>query len=354
MSVRGKRWLVVPGVALCSLLGGCASQGPLRPPSLNLPAAVRRLAAERVGDSVELSWTTPAKTSDGVALTVRRHGAGALTAEICRSEGALPHTCTPFARVPVTSGAPTTFHDTLPPVLASGPVRGLSYRVRVVNEQGKGAVWTEVVTAAGTAPQPLKALQAYPVASGILLRWQPGEAGVMFRVSRGADTARSTLLRVSEAQAGEGRGISLGSAGGTVDAGGHAGQEQRYVGFRQNAVQLGSTSIVMKSDAVSLVVPATAKLPLPAPPTALEAVVNTLSKPEVDLVWQPPDDVSVTGYRVYRQDGDAPPVLLTPEPIHGFTFADTGAQAGHRYGYRVSAMNPSGESPAAMATAVLP
>lgn len=345
---------MVPGLVLWSLLGGCASQGPLRPPSLNLPAAVRHLAAERVGDRVELSWTTPAKTSDGVALTVRRHGAGALTAEICRSEGALPHTCTPFTRIPVTSGGPAAFHDTLPPALASGPVRGLYYRVRVVNAQGKGAVWTEVITAAGTAPQPLKALQAYPVASGILLRWQPGEDGVMFRVSRGADTARSTLLRVSDSQSGGGRGTSFEGPGGTVDAGGHVGQEQRYVGFRQNAVQLGGTSIVMKSEPVSLVVPATARLPLPAPPTALEAVVNTLSKPEVDLVWQPPDDVSVTGYRVYRQDGATRPVLLTPEAIHGFTFADTGAQAGHRYGYRVSAVNPSGESSAAMATAVLP
>lgn len=336
-------------MAGCCALSGCASQGPLRAPSLNLPTPVRRLDARRVGSAVDLSWTNPSKTSDGVGLTAR-HGAGALQAQLCRSEAPLSQTqaCTPFASVPVTSGSPSTFHDSLPAGLAAGPVRPLYYGMRIVNAKGKGAGRTVVTTAAGTAPEPLRNLQAQPVARGILLRWQPGEDGVMLRVTRGSDTVHAALLQVRR------EGAPQNALDGTVDTEGRAGQEQHYVGFRQKTVQLASQQVVLQSDPATVVVSATAKVPLPAAPTSLEAVANSLGTPEIDLVWQPPDDPTITSYTIYRQGENGPATLLTTQPITGFTYADTSAKPGQRYVYRVCAVNSTGESAAATAQVSLP
>ena len=49
---------------LIACAAGCASPGPPQPPSLNLPEVVKDLTAERVGDVVQLHWTTPDMTTD--------------------------------------------------------------------------------------------------------------------------------------------------------------------------------------------------------------------------------------------------------------------------------------------------
>lgn len=318
--------------ALPLALAGCASQAPLHPPSLHLPAAVRGLSAQRIGNAVDLTWTNPVRTTDGVSLTAK-HGSGPLHAELCHAESFSSATCTPFTRIPAEAGAPGSFHDVLPADLSQGNARTLTYRVRLVNGEGKGAGWTSVTTVGGAAPSPVADLQANPVSNGILVRWHAGEDGVMLRVSRGTDIRRSTLLSAQQ---------TTQNSTGAVDTGGHAGEEQRYTVFRRRTVQLAGGNFTMDSDPVSVTVSASAKLPLPMPPTNLEALANTLSTPEVDLVWQPPNDEGVTGYRVYRQESGTT-TLLTQQPLRGFTYADKSVQPGHSYAYIVASVNATGE-----------
>ena len=65
------------------LVVGCASPGPPRAPSLQLPEPVRDLSAARVGDRVELKFTLPQRTTDN--LPIREAG---VKASVCRgSEG---------------------------------------------------------------------------------------------------------------------------------------------------------------------------------------------------------------------------------------------------------------------------
>ena len=70
-------WLML---AASGVLAGCANPGVPRPPSLHLPATVTDLTGERVGDRVELHWTPPKRTTDGLELTPTTF----MTAEICR------------------------------------------------------------------------------------------------------------------------------------------------------------------------------------------------------------------------------------------------------------------------------
>jgi len=346
-AVFRNRQSFAPLAALPLLLVGCASQGPVRPPSLHLPAAVRGLAATRVGDAVDLTWTNPVRTTDGVSLTGKR-SAGVMQAEVCRAEAFTSANCTLITHLAATAGAAGGYHDVLPPTLAEGSARTLVYRVRLVNSAGSGAGWTEVKTLAGAAPEIVSDLRAKPVAQGILVQWKPGSDGVMLRVSRGTNTAKSTLLSASDT-AKQFNGVS----DGTLDTGGHVGEEQRYTVFRRRTVSLGGESFLMDSDSASVTVAASAKLPLPLPPTSFEALANTLSTTEVDLVWQPPDDAGVTGYRVYREESGNT-TLLTQEPLRGFTYADKSVVNGHSYQYWVASVNGTGEQRSASVRITLP
>ena len=131
------QWLVMGASALLvAFAAGCASPGPPRAPSLNLPEVVKDLAADRVGDEVRLHWDTSAKTTDRIDIK------GPVTAEICRvavsppaSPPATTPTCTVVKRLSVQSG-PTQTSDVLPQTLTADPAVLLAYRVQLVNANG--------------------------------------------------------------------------------------------------------------------------------------------------------------------------------------------------------------------------
>ncbi len=333
---------------------GCASQGPLRPPSLHLPARVQGLAAERFGDTVDLRWTTPEKTTDGAPLQTHRHSDGPLAAEICReapSAGTAPATCMPMARVPVESGKPGAFHDRLPDDWAHGIARALVYRVRVVNGNGRGAMFTDVTVGGGEAPPPMTDLSAAAMASGVALRWRADGPGnrTMLRVSR--STAGSSSTAGSPRTAGSSKETLLAveagrlDPGGAVDQGAKPGVEQRYTVYRTRTVELRGQTLTINGAPATVTVAADAADAPPAAPVGLEAVANTLGAPEIDLVWQPSVDAGVAGYRVFRAEGEGEPQPLEgAELVRGFSFADTRTRPGGTYRYRVAAVDAQGHA----------
>ena len=332
------RLRVVLVAAATAGLTGCASEGPLKPPSLHLPANVEHLSAERFGDAVELRWTTPSRTTDGVALTAPRRKGGPFTAEICRSDTVFPPgSCAPFGRVLVESGKPAMFRDVLTPPLSEGALRVLHYRVRVVNAKGRGTDGVEIAVAGGAAVPPMDRLRATPAAGGgVALRWQPEQGGsgdrVLLRVIRGGGSRPETLAVEQTAS----------DTGGANDAGARPGVEQSYTVFRTRIVTAGRQQLTLNSAQTTVTVAANALPPPPAAPTGLEGVVNTLGAPEVDLVWQASDEPGVAGYIVYRAEGGGASAAITPQPIHAFSFSDTAIHPGVRYRYRVAAVNANG------------
>ena len=324
------------------LLAGCASQGPLRPPTLKLPAPVTRLTAERVGDAVDLQWTTPGKTTDGVSLT-GRHGAGTLTAEICRSQSP-GDICSVRGTVAVVAGAASSYHDTLPPDLLSGRLRVLHYRVRILNGKGKGAGYVSVDALSGAVPPPVHGLQAAPLANGVALRWQADAAADGTRTMLHVDRIRPAAAGASPSTELHGELLALEPGphdpGGAMDAGAKPGIEQRYTVYRTQIVHLGAKDLTARSLPATIVVAATAKAPPPLPPTGLEAIVNTLAAPEVDLVWQPSE--GAMAYLIFRAEGDGAPVQLTPQPVQSLSYTDAAVRAGAQYRYAVASVDASG------------
>src|SRR5271170_4821521 len=173
--LHSPRWLPAAAAALLiACATGCASPGPPRPPSLDLPETVKDLTAERVANEVRLRWTTPEMTTDRMAIK------GPTTAEICRIAAQTSLVCTPVTRLPVQPG-PSHTADTLPPALTVDPASLLAYRVQILNAHGHSAGPSpEAFAAAGAAPPPVEQLRAAPSPDGAMLEWQqnPSTAAV--------------------------------------------------------------------------------------------------------------------------------------------------------------------------------
>src|SRR5580698_546706 len=99
-------------LSFAAMLAGCASPGSPQPPSLHLPRPVSDLKAQRVGDSVQLRWTMPGDTTDGLALDGQRK------VTVCRRVGA--GVCAQVQSFPEMPKAKIAIEDALPPVLVKG------------------------------------------------------------------------------------------------------------------------------------------------------------------------------------------------------------------------------------------
>ena len=84
----------------------------------------------------------------------------------------------------------------------------------------------------------------------------------------------------------------------------------------------------------------------PPPPQNLTAVVN--DDGSVTLIWDAPDDDSITGYRILRQrptEGeDALLVYVEDSGSTDTTYIDVEVTAGIRHVYQVRAINANGAS----------
>lgn len=330
------------------VLVGCASPGPPRPPSLQLPQPVRDLSATREGDQVTVGFTLPQRTTDGLPIRQAR-----LNASICRGQEAQP--CVPVPSLKdiglnVSPGASAadraiTWQDHLPATVATGQPRLLLYRVQLSNLEGKTAGWSEpAFTAAGTAPAAVQGLSAEETRAGILLRWQQPAAGptpgdVLLRrelVSPPAKVKREELEPVwleSHAAA---------DSGATIDTTAAEDTPYRYIAVRRNTITLGRQTVKIDSaTSAPVVITWHNAFPPPAPTGLSAAPFAEAGAFAVDLVWEPVEEPGLKGYIVTRQalDNAGSPERLTPQPVELPAFHDATAKQGIRYRYTVQAVS---------------
>jgi fibronectin type 3 domain-containing protein len=96
----------------------------------------------------------------------------------------------------------------------------------------------------------------------------------------------------------------------------------------------------------------------PAVPSGLEAVPGGATAAgrsidlSIDLSWTPDTDADLAGYFVYRQEVDPQGQVtgtvtrLNITPVVGPAYRDQTALAGHRYAYRVTAVDTAGNESA--------
>ena len=347
--------------ALLSLTIGCASPGNPHPPSLNLPEIVNDLTAQRIGNQVELHWTTPAHTTDGLDIK------GDITAELCRQTNptSTPATsCVPLHRAPVKPG-PSRAVDPLPSSLTVDPPTLLTYRLQIFNAAERSAgLSAPVFAAAGDAPPPVQQLHATPTRDGSVIEWLRQSTTSPVELDR---TLASLPKAPAPSPAKPKSSLQLAppsstevhlttptdqpDAGGTTDSTAHKGETYTYTAQRIRTVTLNGHHLELRSAISSPITLFINDTFPPQPPTGLVAVPAGTGT-AIDLSWEPGTETDLAGYHVYRQELTASNQPLgtsqrpTQTPVTGPAFHDATTIAGHHYAYRVTAIDATGnESP---------
>jgi hypothetical protein len=334
-----------------SALAGCGMPGAPLPPSLNLPIPVNDLSAVRTGGQVALSWTMPTKTTDKVLLK------GNIAVRVCRNEtSAAP--CSVAATLQLAPGADAAFTDPLPPALAAGPPRALTYFVELVNRKSRSAgLSNPAEILAGEAPPAVDNLTAEMSKNGVLLRWAPAPAEsspVAIRLVRRlltlpakksdqgplpqpAEPLEQTLLVEPADHSDRALDTSI-RFGETYE---YRAQCVARVTVGGSTLELaGPLSLPLRIDAVN-VFPPSAPKGLAAVATAGE----NGSGPAIDLSWLPGAEPNLAGYIVYRRDVGASSAAsawqrISPsQPVVGPGYHDPDVQPGHTYAYSVTAID---------------
>ena len=327
----------------------CASPGPPRPPSLHLPRIPSDLTAERVGDRVQLHWTTSDRTTDSLPAP------SSLTAEVCR-ESPLPPTrvgadpaCNVVTRLPVKPG-PSQAAEALPPQLATGPVTALRYRVRILNGDNRTAGYTKVAVApSGEAPSPTPS-----VIELVRLHDVPPQPPQAKKPASSPKAAASPLDMDAEEPA----EVRLRSAdiktnpnaadpGGTIDHTARRGETYTYRAQRIRLAEVDGRTLKLRSELSQPVTLKNTDVFPPSPPAGLAGVPSSSGgHAAIDLSWQPDADIDLAGYNVYRRDANGSFTRLNAAPLTGPAYTDATVTPGTRYTYRVTAVDGSGNESA--------
>lgn len=327
------------------------------PPSLNLPAAVSDLAATRTGDQVSLTWTMPRKTTDKLLLKNN------IAARVCRREDA--GECTAVGGdLEFTPGATGNFTETLPATLQTDKPRALAYYVELRNRNGRSAELSNAsVVVAGQAPGPVIGLNAELRKSGVLLRWkpdgtEPDSEQMAIRLRRtlltletNARLKKQESLLTPEPEPVE-RNLLVEPGKNVLeralDEEVRAGQSYEYRAQRIVRITVDGKKLEL-AGALSAPVRIQVKdIFPPAMPTALAAVAAVEDSGSfIDLSWQPVGDTDLSGYIVYRAEGEGAWGRISPaQPVIGPAYRDSQVQARHTYRYRVSSIDQTGHESA--------
>jgi hypothetical protein len=312
----------------------------------------------------------PKRDTDKVPLK------GNVTVRICRNESAAA-SCSAIATVQFAPETAGSFTDTLPPTLAEGAPRVLTYFIELDNRKGRTAGLSNgAQIVAGEAPAAVDGLTAEMRRDGVLLRWMPAQhetAPVAVRLERKLVSA--PVRAPSQKKAAEGplaprpepaeRNLLVEPATHTDSSPGRAldstivfGETYEYRAQRVARVRVNGETLELAGPLSSPVrIDAVNVLP-PTAPRGLAAVATAGAEgagPAIDLNWQPNTETDLAGYVVYRREAGATEPswrrISPAQPAVEPGFHDANVQPGHIYRYAVSAVDQQGHESARSAEA---
>jgi hypothetical protein len=344
---------LMAAVALTAVLCGCGTPGAPQPPSLNLPDRVADLAAARTGNQVELTWTMPKRNTDKLLLK------DDIAVRICRKDATAIACSVAGADLVLAPAAKGTFTETLPPALASGSPRPLSYFVELRNHNGRSAGLSNAAqVVAGEAPAPVEGLSAAMRKEGAVLGWTPaaGEALAAVRLQRKlltppTEKVHQGLLEPAPEALERNLLVETGSRSGrALDKEIRFGQVYEYRAQRVARITVDGKTVELDGPLSAAVRVEAKDIFPPAVPTGLAAVATAGengSETAIDLSWQPVTDADLAGYAVYRREGEGEwQRISAAQPQVPPAFHDVKVQPGHSYRYAVTAFSQGGHESA--------
>lgn len=300
---------------------GCGYVGPIQPPSPQIPAQVKDLAAVQRGGKIEIAFHTPPRTTDNISIKK--------FLEIDLSIGAQP---TPFNLVAWEKTAkpfllpippPNDPLDPKPlPVTASLPIedfvgKHVSVAVRTAVKEGDHySSWSNRIELDVTEPVSTPAdVKIAASAAGVVVSWSPVASADHYRILRQAPNEKA----FSE----------VGSTQDTnfIDAG-----SQFDVAYSYQVVALNA-------GAESAPTPPLQITPVDTFPPAVPSGVAALAGPEsIELSWQRSPEADTAGYYIYRSV-DGSPFTRLGDRVTLPTFSDRNIERGKTYRYQITAVD---------------
>jgi hypothetical protein len=352
------------GVAGLLLVTGCGTPGAPLPPSLKLPDPVTNLSASRTGNQVTLTWTMPKRNTDKLLIK------GNVPVHVCRKEAS--GSCLPVpSNLSLAPQAKATFSETLPPALASGAPRPLTYFVELLSPHGRSAGPSNAAhVLAGEAPAPVAGLSAQLRKDGVVLHWNADITPPQTTVIR---LHRKLLTPKPNAESADKQGSQQGflappkepieqsllvdsttQPAQALDKTIRFGETYEYRAQRvarvtvdgQTVELAGPLSDPVRVEAIDTFPPAVPS-GVAAVATAADSAAGASPVPSIDLSWLPVAEADLAGYAVYRREGESAWQRISPaQPVVGPAFHDPEVQPGHTYRYAVTAIDHLGHESA--------
>jgi hypothetical protein len=347
-------------LAAMLLVAGCGTPGAPLPPSLKLPDPVTNLSAARTGNQVSLTWTMPRRNTDKLLLK------GNTAVRVCRKESS--GACLPVpSNLSFAPQAKATFAETLPPSLAAGAPRPLTYFVELLSPHGRSAGPSNAAhVLAGGAPGPVAGLSAQLRKEGAVLHWNadttPSPA-IVIRLHRklltpqpGTESAakpdsQQRFLAPHKEPIEQSLLVDFATQPAqALDKTIHFGETYEYRAQRVARVTVDGQTVELAGPLSEPIrVEAIDTFP-PAVPSGLAAVAtaaDSAAGASIDLSWLPVAEADLAGYAVYRREGEGAWQRISPaQPVVGPGFHDPEVQPGHTYRYAVTAIDQLGHESA--------
>lgn len=299
---------------------GCGYVGPVLPPSPQIPTPVLDVTAVERGDEIVINFTTPPRTTDGVAIT--------RFSDIDLRVGPEQQPPDKNKSIDVELPPPSDKDDPQPkPIVetikASDWVgQRIAVQVRTeVKKRGHFSTWSNRAVLQVIPPLTPPVVQVEANAKGFLVSWS-GAAGVQYKVQRQGPNDKQPI------------DLATVSGGEYLDTSAQYDTQYNYVvtALEGNAESLPSKQVSYSAEDKFA----------PAVPTGL----SVLSGPdEVNVAWQRNTESDLQGYYIYRstdhgsyekQDG----IDLLP------TYVDHKVEHGKTYSYKISSVDKKGNESA--------
>jgi len=302
------------------LSGSCGYVGPIVPPSPQLPNPITNLTAVERGDRILVSFTTPPRTTDNLAIKrfseiQLRIGPAITPFDFVRWSAAAKQYLLPLP--PQNNpDAPRSFErsDSIPVSDWQGQRVAIAVRT-AVKKEGHYSSWSNVVRLTVIPPLEPPAIEAEATAEGIKLKLPEMAGGMVYRVFRQSPSDKAPL-EIGTARKPE-----------YVDS-----TSQYDIPYKYSAVAVkgGAESLPSKPFPITAV----DKFPpkIPASITALGAVSS------VEVSWERSPDTDLKGYYLYRSV-DGGPFERQGGLVTLPTYSDHKVEHGKTYRYAVTAID---------------
>ena len=311
-----RRFLFVIAAATAAGVG-CGYVGDPLPPALNIPQRIGDLKAVEVGDRIELEFTLPTLTTEGIVL--KTLGGVDLRAGKATNPFEADKWAETAKVIEMSSELPGKVKKSLSAKEWAG--QEIFIGVRAMNAKGRTSGWSNFVSLTVVPPMGKPVVTAASDPEGLKLQWTSGgTAAPVFRVFRkGANDKEPVQL------------AEVPGASEYTDKTAEYGTKYSYTVVAINGEARSDPSEPVEFAAVDTFAPSV--------PGGVQAIVGVNT---VELAWERVMESDLRGYRVYRMVEGGSEWERVTDLVDVPTFSDKAPVAGKKASYAVSSIDVRG------------